>query len=139
MWESSYEKKFAGVTAKEIWAAWEDVNSWSKWDREIEKTDMNDPFKVGTKFTLKPKGGPNVSIELTEVNPLRSFTDVTKFPLAKMYDYHEIKETQDALTLKSKITVTGPLSWLWRKIVAQGVASGVPAQMEALVSYAKKR
>jgi hypothetical protein len=138
MWESKYEKEFEGITVKAVWDAWVDVSSWPKWDSEIEETVMKRPFAVGTQFSLKPKGGPKVSIRLTEVTPLRSFTDVTTFPFAKMYDFHEINETLNGVVLKSKITVSGPLAWLWRKIVAQGVASGVPMQMEALVSYAKK-
>jgi hypothetical protein len=139
MWVAKYAKEFKGVSAKAIWSAWADVNNWPKWDAELEKTILTGEFVAGSHFQLKPKGGPTVSIKIIEANPYRTFIDVTKFPLAKMIDYHEIQETSDGILLKSKISVSGPLSWLWKKIVAQGVAAGVPAQMEALVAYAQKQ
>src|SRR5689334_22081774 len=106
MWKAEYQKEFS-VDARAIWDAWVDVNNWPKWDNEIESTNLRDPFIVGTKFQLKPKGGSNVTIEITEVNPLKTFTDVTKFPLAKMHDYHELKETSDGVIMRSCIWVTG--------------------------------
>jgi len=47
MWESNYEKKVRRLTATQIWSAWTDVNSWPKWDTELETTRMTDSFKVG--------------------------------------------------------------------------------------------
>jgi hypothetical protein len=138
MWNAKYEKVFKGLTKESVWSAWADVNNWSQWDGDIEYAKINVPFEVGNKFVLKPKGGPKVSIQLVTVAPLSGFTDVTKFPFAKMYDTHEIEETPDGLKLKSQIRVEGPLGWLWKKIVAQGVADGVPKQMEALVQFIQK-
>lgn len=138
MWSVEYQKEFKGIQADSVWNAWVDVNNWPKWDKELEKTLLEGPFEVGSKFLLKPKGGPNVIIEITEINPLKTFTDVTRFPLAEMYDFHEVIETENGVIIKSKISVTGVLGWLWRIIVAQGVADGVPNQLEELVNYVKK-
>jgi len=139
MWQVEYQKEFKGVTAKAVWEAWEDVNSWPQWDKELEKTSLTTSFTKGSKFRLKPKGGPNVTIEITEVTPLKTFTDITKFPLAVMHDHHELIETSDGVVIKNRLYVTGPLGWLWKKIVAQGVADGIPAQVEALIAYVQKR
>lgn len=137
MWQSKYEKIYTGLTKESVWSAWSDVNNWPKWDTDTEFTKITGPFKPGTQFLLKPKGGPKVTITLTEVNQNAGFTDVTRFPLAKMYDTHEMEETPNGLKIRSIIRVEGPLSWLWRRIVAQGVAAGAPKQIEALAKYAQ--
>lgn len=139
MWSAEYQKEFSGVSVDSVWKAWTDIKNWPKWDSELETTTFEGKFEVGAQFQLRPKGGPNVNLEITELNQNKTFTDVTKFPLARMHDYHEITETPQGLILKSRIYVTGPLGWLWRRLVAQGVADGVPAQMESLVEYARKQ
>jgi hypothetical protein len=115
-----------------------DVNQWPSWDTELESTKLDTAFAPGARFKLRPKGGPNVSIELISVEPLVQFTDVTKFPLARMYDQHALEDTPEGLKIKNKIWVKGPLGWLWRRLVAQGVANGVPAQTDAVAAYAAR-
>jgi hypothetical protein len=133
---SYYEKTFPELTKESVWAAWSDVSSWPLWDTELESTTISAPFIQGTRFTLRPKGGPNVSILMTSVTPYKEFADVTTFPLAKMYDLHEMEVTPDGLKITSIIQVEGLLGWLWWRIVARGVAEGVPKQLEALAQFA---
>ena len=139
VWQTKYEKFFPGLKKEAVWAAWVDVDNWQKWDEDTEFAKISGPFEAGTDFTLKPAGGPNISIQITEVTPFASFTDVTRFPLAKMYDTHEIEETQDGLKLKSIIKMEGPLGWLWRKLVAEDVAAGVSKQLEAIAKFSQNK
>jgi hypothetical protein len=139
MWQSNYEKIFPGLDRQAVWAAWADVNSWPQWDEELELTSLAGPFEEGAQFVLKPKGGPKVTIQIVFMKPHFAFTDVARFSMAKMYDIHEMEETPEGLKLKSSIRVEGWLGWLWKKIVAQGVAEGVPKQMEALASFVQAK
>jgi len=41
------------------------------------------------------------------------------------------------LKLINTLVVTGPLKWLWIKLVASNVANSVPEEMEALVTLAR--
>jgi hypothetical protein len=50
-----------------------------------------------------------------------------------MFDTHSMEETAEGLKLTNKLVVTGPLKWLWIKLVAQNVANTVPDEMETLV------
>lgn len=86
---------------------------------------------------LKPKGVNPVKIVLTEINEGQNFTDCTSFFGAKMYDTHAMEETVDGLKLTNKLVMTGPLKWLWIKLVAQNVADTVPKEMESLVQLAR--
>lgn len=139
MWQARYEKTFPGLRKEDVWALWSDVNNWHQWDGDTESARMEGEFRAGTGFVLRPMGGPNVKITITEADPSKGFTDVTKFPLAKMFDAHEMQETPEGLKLISILRVVGPLSFLWRKIVAEGVARGVPKQLDALARAALKQ
>lgn len=75
---------------------------------------------------------------MTEVQPGYRFTDCTKFFGAKMYDTHIIEEKNNGILLTNIITVTGPLRWLWIKLVAQNIAKTVPDDMKVLINIAQQ-
>ena len=79
---------------------------------------MDGVFKLGNYFMLKPKGVSPVKIILTEIDDGHKFTDCTNFFGAKMYDTHALEDTPDGLKLINTLVVTGPLKWLWIKLVA---------------------
>lgn len=137
MWTRTYSKIFNNVDKADIWRIWTDVNQWPTWHDDLEYCKMDGDFKVGNHFMLKPKGVKAVKIMLTEVIDGRSFTDCTEFFGAKMYDTHSLEETSNGLKLTNVLIVTGPLKWLWIKLVAQNVADTVPQEMEALVKLAQ--
>lgn len=136
MWIKSYNKVYRGVKKEDVWRIWSDVNNWPKWDKELEYCKMDNMFREGSQFILKPKGGPKVTITLSEVKPNEKFTDYCKFFGATMYDAHELEETSDGLRITNTITVTGPLSFIWVNLVAKNVANSIPKQMDALVDSA---
>ena len=140
MWQKSYEVEATDVTPEQIWKVWADVNNWNEWDAAIEYARTKDPFEKGCKFELKPKGGPKVTIEIIECNQGRDFTDLTRFPLAKMYGLHEVKSIGDSrILLKTTMTVKGPLGFLWRKLVAQNIVNDLPVDTANIIALARTR
>ncbi len=136
MWSRTYSKRVKGLNVDKIWKIWTDVDQWKDWQDDVEYSKMQSAFETGGKFLFKPKGGPNLTLELTEVTDLKSFTDLTKFPLAKMYDTHEILVHEDEIELKCTTSIEGPLAFVWRKLVAEEVFKGIPHQIEALLARA---
>ena len=137
MWTKSYSKKVVGLSAAEVWNIWTDVNSWSQWQTDTQSAQMSGDFAVGNSFVLHPKGGPKVTIAIVDVQPNRAFTDMTSFPLAKMYGKHEFLIDGDALEIKTTMSVSGPLAFLWAKLVAEGIVKGIPQQTDELIAAAK--
>ncbi len=138
MWTRTYSKLYSGVKKENIWHLWTDINNWPQWHDDLDYCKLEGEFKVGNHFMLKPKGIKPVKIVLTEINADKSFTDCTNFFGAKMYDTHSMEETPEGLLLSNKLVVTGPLRWLWIKLVAQHVADTIPDEMDSLVNLAKK-
>jgi hypothetical protein len=139
MWKKTYSKTFHGVNKEEIWRIWTDVNNWPTWHSDLDYCKMDGLFEVNNYFMLKPKGVNPVKIVITEINTGKSFTDCTSFFGAKMYDTHTLEETPEGLKLTNTLVVTGPLRYLWIKLVAQNVADSAPEEIDALVKLARSR
>lgn len=138
MWTRTYSTITKKATKEQIWKLYADVNNWHVWDDGIEFAKMEGSFKKGNHFTLRPKGGPTVKIELIETTENVSFTDLTKFPLAKMYGEHRFEPTSEGLKLTTTMKVEGLLGFFWRKVVAQKIVDGLPMDMEKQIEYASK-
>lgn len=137
MWIKSYSVVTNEVTAEQMWKLFSDVNNWHTWDKGIEWAKMEGEFSKGNYFMMRPKGGPNVKIELVETTPNKSFTDFTKFPLAKMYGTHTFETTSEGLKISTTMKVQGILGFLWIKLVAQKIVDGLPTEMQAQIQTAK--
>lgn len=137
MWVRTHQQFYSNVCPKRIWQHWIDINNWTQWHSDLDYCQLEGAFEVGNHFMLKPKGVPAVKIKLTEINEGHSFTDCTQFFGAKMYDTHSMQVQGGGVLLMNHLVVTGPLKWLWIKLVAQNVADTVPKEMDALVEVAK--
>ena len=137
MWTRTHSQLYTNINKEVIWSLWTDVNNWPTWHGDLDYCRMEGEFVVGNSFKLKPKGAPAVKIILTDIQIGKEFTDCTHFFGAKMYDTHVITETTEGLLLTNKLVVTGPLRWLWIKLVAEHVADSVPDEVESLVNLAR--
>jgi hypothetical protein len=54
-----------------------------------------------------------------------------------MYGIHEIIERDGVLELKATITIEGALAFLWKRLVAQGVADKMGDDMDSLIALVK--
>ena len=121
------------ISKEEIFNKWSDINNWHTFNDDIEYAKLDGEFKEGNFFTLGLKGGQKVKIQLLKIEQNKSFTDLTKFPLAKMYGIHEIIEKDGKVEMRATIKIEGILSSLWKKIVAQGVADKLGHDMDRLI------
>ncbi len=138
MWSKTYSEKVSDVTAEQVWQVWADVDRWHTWQSDLEYAKLAGRFEAGGYFLLKPKGGPRVTIDLVDVRPNEGFRDRTKFPLARMYGEHEFIRHDDGLEIRTTVRVEGPLSFVWRRIVAEGVAASLKEQTRELVEKARR-
>ena len=138
MWSKSHSIVTTEVTKEQIWKLFSDVNNWHTWDKGIEFAKLEGKFEAGNYFILRPNGGQKVKVELLETIENQKFLDVTKFPLAKMYDNHLFEETPNGLKITNTITVKGILGFLWVKIVAQKIADALPVDMQEQIIAASK-
>ena len=138
MWCKTHSMSFEGVRPEQVWKVWSDVNQWHAWQPDIEYARLEGEFTAGQVFRFRPKGGPELGIELTEVKPQARYADLTRFPGARMLDAHEIVDHGARIEIRNTLTVTGPLGFLWRKLVAEGVAASIEAQTRSMIEQARR-
>lgn len=138
MWQKSYSTITKAVTKEQIWKLTTDIDNWKHWDESVTDSKLLGEFKVENYFMLKPKGGPKVKIQLVEIYPQRKFTDLTKFPLAKMYGEHLYEDTPDGLKITVTMTVKGILTFLWVKLVARDIVDNLAEEVANQIKNAQK-
>lgn len=138
MWTKTYSILTQEATKEQIWKLFTDVNTWHIHDKGIDYAKLEGKFEKGNYFIFKPKGGPKVKIELLEVIENRKYTDLTRFPLAKMIDEHILEDTPDGVKFTNIIYVKGILSFLWIKLVAKNIVKNMPFDMKQIINRASK-
>lgn len=139
MWQKSYSITVESIEPSKIWKIWSDIPNRPAWDDDIEWANTDGPFENGTTIAMKPKGWPKtVYMKIIECIPNQSFTDNTKFLLAELYGTHHMEKTDKGLKLTTTIKVVGPLSWVWRKIVAEEIVATLPHQTDMLIKLARE-
>lgn len=134
MWKRSHSRVFKSIERETIWKCWSDVNSWHEWMPNIDYCRLDNSFVTGSHFTLKPKGGSAVTVELLDVQKGHKFTGRTRFFGATLYDTHEMKSDANGVRVTVTLKVTGPLGFLWRKLVAEKIEASLPKLMQNLIS-----
>ncbi|HEU4496460.1 MAG TPA: SRPBCC family protein [Flavobacterium sp.] len=138
MWTRSHSIVTKEVTKEQMWKLFADVNNWHTWKKGVERAKLEGKFEKGNYFMFQPKGGPKLKLEIVEATENKSFTDLTRFPFAKMHGEHSFEETPDGLKLTTTMTVTGILSFLWVRLAAQKIADGLPYDMQHQIKTASK-
>lgn len=65
------------LPADRIWALYEDVSTWPRWDEQAEIITRDGPFAAGSAGTMKFRGQDPLPYRLIRVDPGREFTDET--------------------------------------------------------------
>ncbi|MDO9182181.1 MAG: SRPBCC family protein [Bacteriovorax sp.] len=132
----THSKIVSNIELNKLWDVWSDINHWHTWQNDIDYATLDGDFKEGNIFTLKPKGGPKVKIQLLKVVPNKQFVDLTTFPLAKMYGDHTFIVHGEEIEIKTTMTIDGPLAFLWNKIVMEGIVKKLDSQTDNLIKKA---
>lgn len=136
--EKTHKLFVQGISAQQIWKVWTDINNWHIWDLDIEWARIEGRFENGNIFYLKPKGGLKVKITLQNIVHEKTFTDLARFPLAKMYSIHTMTPISGGFELTHTVRIEGLLSFLWWHLVGKNVAAGMEEQSKKLVEIARE-
>lgn len=125
------------ATPAQLWARYAEPMTWPEWDHETAQVTVEGSMEVGTRGTLKPVKGPVTNFVFTEVSPEVGFSDVCRLPLARLTFAHRIETTAAGSRFTHRVTITGPLSPLFARVIGKNVAAGLPAAMQSLARLAE--
>lgn len=130
-------KQQANVSLDSIFALWADINNWAEYDKGIEWAKISEDFKVGSHYTIKPKGGPKVKATIMVIEPGKRFVDASHLLGAKLTFDHMLSQQDSITTVEVIMTIAGPLSWLWSKILGKNQQADLDTSTANLIAKAK--
>jgi ligand-binding SRPBCC domain-containing protein len=113
------------------------IERWPEWDHELKSTEHSGPLKAGTTFFLTPKGGPQVKMEITAAERPCRFGDVAHLPFAAMHTDHRFEQDGGRTLMTVTISVSGPLAFVWDRLVARKQAAGAAEHARAFLEFAE--
>lgn len=122
-----------------IFALWADVDHWADHDKGIEWAKLTDTFAAGGHYTIKPKGGPKVKATILTVEPSKKFIDVSHLMGAKLKFDHTITRQSGDTTVNVVMTLSGPMSWLWAKILGKNQQTDLDKSTANLIAKAEQQ
>ena len=117
----------------EFFARWVDHDSWAQWSPDTEWVTLDGPVAQGTRGTLKPTGGPKTRFEISTLTTDSEYTDTSKLPGATLVFQHTARREAETTILDALVTLSGPLAFVWARILGAGFRSSVQADLDRLV------
>jgi hypothetical protein len=138
--EKYYYTTQTAISAEHLYNGISDIGNWPKWDNGLATTSFNGPLVAGTRFTIKPKDGPLVAMELIEASAPLRFIDVAHLPLAKIRSSHFFTPQSNGTTkIEVNIEVFGLLGFLWDRLIARKLAQEAAEHTQAFLDYVSAR
>ena len=135
MWTTNASAR-SRATADQIFAIYQDVASWPRWDAGIAACRLDGPFQVGTPGMLQPAGGPELDFSLTWVEPGRGFGDRTPAgPESAILFRHELSEDGDGTMITHTVIIEGPDA----EKLSAGMSEGIAESVITLARYAEEQ
>jgi hypothetical protein len=120
-----------------IFERWADVATWPQWNADTEWVRLDGAFTQDGTGVLKPKGGPKVKFVIEKLTATE-FVDVSRLLGARLTFRHVVTPGTDGCAVNVAITMSGPLAWVWNRILGKGLASSVQPDLEALARTAER-
>jgi hypothetical protein len=128
------------AAASAVFARWADTASWPEWNIDTEWVRLDGPFVEGASGLLKPRGGPKVKFVVQKLIADREFVDVSQLPGARLTFAHLLTSRPDGgCSIDVTVTMTGPLRWVWTRILGSGFRASAQPDLDRLVKAVEGR
>jgi hypothetical protein len=105
------ESRDGRVGADAIWRAWTDVSSWSEWNPDIERAEIDGEFAPGATIAMTLKDQNTVRLRVSDVVERERFVDEAEIEGTTFRTMHEIRHLEDgALRVSYRLQASGPLA-----------------------------
>jgi uncharacterized protein YndB with AHSA1/START domain len=137
MWSTKASAETSG-SADAVWAAWEDAAHWNRWHPMIQDSHLDGPFAARTRGTVTPTKGRKGSFELTEVQPPKSWASRARMPGGALDFRYALTPTDTGTRITMEAAISGPLGFLYRRMIGRLCEEGLPAAVQNLKAIAEQ-
>ena len=120
---------------REVWAVMTDVERWPEWTTSVERAERLDdgPLRVGSRARLKQPRFPPVVWEVTDLEPVRSFSWTAKNVGVTSVGEHRITpQASGGATVNLSLRQQGPLAPLLAILTSKLTRRYVEAEAQGL-------
>lgn len=125
------------ASQEHVFNIYKDVESWAKWDPDIEAVALHGEFAEGSTGWLKPVGAPKTKTRMASVKEPESFSVESRLPLCTMRFEHELQSKGETTDAVHRVIFSGPLAPVFSRLVGGKIEKGIQATMEGLKNYAE--
>ncbi len=120
-----------------IWNIWQDVKNWHTWDNVTEYYSIDGPFQQGTKGTYKAKGGRQVQLVFTQVEPFKVYVVECRLFLAWIISSHYLSKSNGRTQVIQQLEINGPLALFFAYHLSSTLKKNLLIEMASLVKKAE--
>jgi hypothetical protein len=136
MWTHHYRQE-TNIPPEKLWHVLANISGWADIDENIETISVEGIPEKGSKFVLKPKGGPLLTFMIGDFDPPLVYSDICQMPFSTMKTTHRFS-IGDVTTIDIQIVIDGLLSPIWGFLVGRKHAAGLPAQTRRFIAAARE-
>ena len=91
-----------------LWAVWTDPSGWV--GGPVESASADGVFGVGTSYTVKVRRNRPVTATITQWDPMRSWTSVSRMPGLRLTLHHVLEPGPSGVLITEGVVFSGPLA-----------------------------
>jgi hypothetical protein len=127
------------ASAETIWRLWSDPLTWHEWNPNVQRMDMNGAFVNGTTGVMHTPSGQHHQIQLTNIQPGRSFElETSVIPLTRFTFHCEVLPNgTSSSTISQSLRMSGPLSIVFSPMAGERIAASFEPLLKGLADKAE--
>lgn len=118
--------QLTSATEEQLWRRWTTAAYWPQDDPGVQWVRFDGEVRDGTTGTLKSHGAPASKLTFTRVVERKYMDFEIRLPLATMTITHTMEPVGDALACTHGVTISGPLTPVYARLVGRKLAAGLP-------------
>lgn len=132
-WQTEHSIQTSAAPER-IWAIFQDVPGWKRWNAGIEQIELEGPFATGTWFSMTPPGQEALRTKLIDVRDGEHFIDETQVGDLVITVAHRIERVTGNVTrIVYAVEAKGPGA----AEIGPAIAADFPEVLAALVALAE--
>ncbi|MFF3201929.1 polyketide cyclase [Streptomyces sp. NPDC002962] len=138
MWEYEHSIE-TDATPQAIYGLWADVPNWGTWNGEIEKIEIDGPFREGAQITMTPPGDDAIVLRVAEAVEGERFVDEARFGDLLLRTVHRIDRIDPSrVRVVYRMEITGTGADEAGPQIGPGITADWPDTMGTLVGLARR-
>jgi len=122
---------------QDIWARYQDCDTWPEWDHGLDHVEVDGPLQVGTTGRLTPKGQTPIPFTIVDVDELSTFTDECSVGELIIRFKHQLVDLDGHGTrVTHGVAISGPGADHMGPKIGPSVTADIPASVAELVKQA---